>query len=114
YEFDKKEALAKAEQEKKDFINEEEKSKQKIFLGLTIFGLGLVVVVALYIFRSLQLNKKKNRIISLQKEMVERQKHIVEEKQKEILDSIHYAKRIQTALLPSAKYIERNLSVRKK
>ena len=31
------------------------------------------------------------------------------EKQKENLDSIRYAKRIQTALLPSEKYIERNL-----
>lgn len=31
----------------------------------------------------------------------------VEEKQKEILDSIHYAKRIQTALLTSEKYIEK-------
>ena len=32
-----------------------------------------------------------------------------EEKQKEVLDSIHYAKRIQTALLTNEKYIERNL-----
>jgi PAS domain S-box-containing protein len=35
---------------------------------------------------------------------------IIKEKQKEILDSIHYAKRIQTALLTSEKYIERNLN----
>ena len=35
---------------------------------------------------------------------------MIEEKQKEILDSIHYAKRIQTALLTSEKYIERNLN----
>ena len=32
------------------------------------------------------------------------------EKQKEILDSINYAKRIQMALLPNEKYIERNLN----
>ena len=32
-----------------------------------------------------------------------------EEKQKEIMDNIRYAKRIQTAILPSQKYIERNL-----
>ena len=30
--------------------------------------------------------------------------------QKEILDSIHYAKRIQTALIPSDKYIEKSLN----
>jgi hypothetical protein len=34
----------------------------------------------------------------------------VEEKQKEILDSIHYAKRIQKALIPSDKYIDKNLN----
>jgi hypothetical protein len=34
---------------------------------------------------------------------------LIEEKQKEILDSIHYARRIQTALLTSNCYIARNL-----
>lgn len=34
---------------------------------------------------------------------------IISEKQKEILDSIHYAKRIQLSLLPTEKYIERQL-----
>ncbi len=37
-------------------------------------------------------------------------KQDVDEKQKEILDSIHYAKRIQTALITSEKYIEKNLN----
>jgi len=38
------------------------------------------------------------------------QKTIIEEKQKEIPDSIHLAKRIQTTLITSEKYIERNLN----
>jgi hypothetical protein len=37
------------------------------------------------------------------------QKRMIEEKQKEILDSIHYAKRIQKSLLPNEKYITRIL-----
>ena len=40
---------------------------------------------------------------------LEHQKYIVEEKQKEILDSIHYAKRIQTALITSERYISKTL-----
>ena len=32
----------------------------------------------------------------------------VEEKQKDMLDSIHYAKRIQSSLITSEKYIEKN------
>jgi hypothetical protein len=35
------------------------------------------------------------------------QKILIEEKQKNIIDSINYAKRIQTALMPTIKYIER-------
>jgi hypothetical protein len=38
------------------------------------------------------------------------QKLLVEEKPKEILDSIRYAKRIQTSLLSNEKYIHRSLN----
>ena len=49
-------------------------------------------------------------INQLKEKETQQQKHIIEEKQKEILDSIYYAKRIQTALITSEKYIERNLN----
>jgi hypothetical protein len=48
--------------------------------------------------------KVKERTLELQE-----QKELVEEKNKDILDSIRYAKRIQDSLLPSEKYLERNL-----
>jgi hypothetical protein len=38
------------------------------------------------------------------------QKKLIEEKQKEILDSIRYARRIQRSLLPTEKYISRAIS----
>jgi hypothetical protein len=109
YEFDKKEQETKAEQEKKDLIAEKEKQKQKMFLWFTVCGLGVVVVIAGLIFRSLRLNKKKNKIISEQKEIVEKQKMLVEEKQKEITDSIKYASRIQKALITNERYITKKL-----
>ncbi|MES2286376.1 MAG: two-component regulator propeller domain-containing protein [Bacteroidota bacterium] len=50
------------------------------------------------------------RVISEElREIAENQKQIVEKKQKEIVDSITYAKRIQTALLTSDEYIKSNL-----
>jgi serine phosphatase RsbU (regulator of sigma subunit) len=55
---------------------------------------GLILIV----FRSYTQKRKANFIISKQKE-------IVEHKNKEILDSINYAKYIQNALLPSEKAI---------
>jgi spermidine synthase len=56
----------------------------------------LVLVFAFFIYRSLKVTRH--------------QKHIIEEKQKEILDSIYYAKRIQTSLLPTQKYLEKHLN----
>jgi serine phosphatase RsbU (regulator of sigma subunit) len=41
---------------------------------------------------------------------VVKQKDIIEEKQKEVLESIHYAKRIQTTILAHDEYLTKNLS----
>ena len=68
-----------------------------------IIGFTLMLVVAGVSFRAYRNTQKANEIISGQKDLVE-------EKQKEILDSIHYAKRIQKSLLPTGKYIYKNLN----
>jgi len=51
----------------------------------------------------------KNKEITKQKEEVEKQKEIVEEAHKEITDSIQYAKRIQSAILPPLKIVKEYL-----
>lgn len=107
YEFEKKEMLAKAEQEKKDEINLEKDKRQQILIFAVCGILILVLGFAINIYRNFLQKQKAN--ISLQEK-----NQIIEEKQKEILDSIKYAKRIQTALLPKEKYIERVLNEREK
>lgn len=102
YEFEKKEAIAKVEQDKKDAIAHAEARKQQVVMILISFVLLLVGIVAVIIFRSLKTTRK-------QKALIEEQKNLVEEKQREILDSIHYAKRIQTALITNENYIQKNL-----
>ena len=102
YEFDKKEAGERAEQDKQAAVDAAEKKKQAIILYSVIGGLMVVLVFAGFVFRSLRITRR-------QKQLIEQQKHLVEEKQKEILDSIHYARRIQTALLPTEKYIDKTL-----
>ena len=62
-----------------------------------------MLILAIVIFRSFLQNKKKNKLIK-------EQKHLVEEKQREIIDSIRYAQRIQKAFMPSEKYLEKNLN----
>ena len=91
-----KEALNKIEQEKK----EEEINHQRFVRNGFIGGFAVIAAFSILLIRSLRENKKQRKIIQLQKEEVE-------EKQKEVMDSIRYARRIQRALLPSQKYIER-------
>jgi len=107
YEFEKKEAASKAEQDKKDAVTSAEGRKQKAVLGLVCFVLILVFGFALFIFRSLKLTRKQKLVIEIKNKETEYQKNVIEEKNKDILDSIHYAKRIQTSLLPTEKYIAR-------
>jgi serine phosphatase RsbU (regulator of sigma subunit) len=102
YEFEQKQAGEKAEQDKKDAIAEQESKKQLIIRNAFIGGFALMLTLAFFIFRGYRQKQKANEIIS-------EQKTVVEEKQKEILDSIHYAQRIQKALLASDSLLGKHL-----
>ncbi|NCG30697.1 MAG: tetratricopeptide repeat protein [Bacteroidetes bacterium] len=65
-------------------------------------GIGLLLVLGGVGFRSFQNKKKDNAIILAQKAEVE-------EAHKEITDSIHYAKRIQAAVLPPDAMVKKHL-----
>jgi len=100
YEFEKKEAVIKEQRKKEKAVTEEKNHKQQIIIVSAIIGLILVLIFAVFIFRSL----KTARL----------QKLIIERKQKDILDSIHYAKRIQRSFLPTEKYILKSINKLKK
>src|SRR5581483_3933608 len=110
YYFDKKETVKKAEKEKKDVIRSENLKKQKLNRDCFIAGFCLVFLLAIFMFRSYREKHKANIIITSKTLEAEKQKDLIEEKQKEILDSIHYAKRIQNALLPTEAGMEKNLN----
>jgi serine phosphatase RsbU (regulator of sigma subunit) len=109
YEFEKSEMEAKSIQEKKDAINNEEKQQQRIILYSVSIGLFLVLLLVLFVFRGLKQKQKDNAIITQQKIEVENAKHIVEEKHKEITDSINYAERIQKTFLASNDLLNQHL-----
>lgn len=102
YEFSAKENEAKLEQEKKDAITAEEHKKNNLIIFSFTLILVLLGALAFYIYKSYKAKQRANN------ELVQ-QKNIIEEKQHEILSSIHYAKRIQSALLTSENYIQKNL-----
>ncbi|MFN3916577.1 MAG: two-component regulator propeller domain-containing protein [Flavobacteriales bacterium] len=83
----------------------------------------LFVIVIFYTFyqwrtatlrkRQIELEKtvrKRTAEVVAEKKEVERQKHLLEEKNQEITDSINYAKRIQEAILPSRYSLAENLN----
>lgn len=101
YEFEKKEASIKAEQEKERAVAEEKSREQKIIIMLVISGLLLVTVFAGLLFRSLKITRNQKDIIEAHKKLIENSKREVEEKNKDITDSINYAQKIQEAILPA-------------
>lgn len=107
YEFEKKEASSNIEQEKKEAIAKQENDKQKALRNLFIIAFGFMLLLALFIARNYQQKRKVNRVISAQKKEVEEQKWIVEKNQKQIIDSINYAKRIQSSMLPNQQILKK-------
>ena len=103
------------EQESKIKVQLATLEKQKLILYFVLFALLLVSFLGYYIYRGYKIKKEanirleeKNRTISLQKDEIEEQRDLaaaqrdqIAYQKKHITDSIMYAKRIQTALLPS-------------
>ncbi len=65
---------------------------------------ALFLFLGVMLLRTLHLKNKSRKIILEQKSEVELQKKMVDEKNKEIIDSINYAKKLQDAILPEDSY----------
>jgi serine phosphatase RsbU (regulator of sigma subunit) len=72
-------------------------------------GLVLVALFGIFMFNRFKVTQKQNHLIQEQKAELQKQKDLVEEHQKETLDSIHYAKRIQSALIANADFISQHI-----
>ncbi len=99
FNFEKERAVSQAK-------NDEELARQQLMLNFAIGGGVLLLIVAVVSIRAYRNKKRTGEIIAQQKQEVENQKVLVEAKQKEIIDSINYAQRIQSAILPSGNEIE--------
>jgi serine phosphatase RsbU (regulator of sigma subunit)/Tfp pilus assembly protein PilF len=98
YDFAKRQELQRKDAENKQAISYAEIQSQKKLTTGAVIALVILSGLIIIVFRSYNQKRKANDIISKQKELVEH-------KNKEILDSINYAKYIQNALLPSEKVI---------
>ena len=112
-----------SEQDSKIKVQLEAIEKQKLILYFVLFALLLVSFLGYYIYRGYEIKKEanirleeKNRTISMQKDEIEQQRDLaaaqrdqIAYQKKHITDSILYAKRIQTALIPSLELFSDNL-----
>ncbi len=90
-ELQRQEEMLKEKHEKEQAIAEEKNQKQQIIIWFALGGLLIVAVFSVLLFNRFRLTRKQNSIIELQK-------RTVEEKNKDITDSINYAKKIQEAI----------------
>lgn len=88
----------------KETINEQQKQLFISILFVIIIAIGGIIT-----FRSYRQKKKANLILEEQRSRIEHQKREIENQHEEIMDSIAYAKRIQTAILPPTKLVKKYL-----
>lgn len=138
YDFDKKESELKAQQEKKDALASAESRKQKIIIWFVISGLIVVIVFSVFLLRLFIQKKKANAILAQQKLEIEekneelnqqneeiaaqrdeieaqrdtvvKQKEHIEEIHLEVSQSIDYATRLQTSILPDTEILKNEIS----
>ncbi|PLX20724.1 MAG: hypothetical protein C0597_03950 [Marinilabiliales bacterium] len=91
------------------------KNKKLVLWGVSFVFL-LIFIFSILVFRQFRAKKKANSLLQEQNEKINRQKIEIEaqrdlahQQKKDITDSIEYAKRIQSALLPPQNFIKRNL-----
>ena len=71
----------------------------------------MFIIFLIIVLNRLKFIKQQNQTIQKQKLEVESKNITIEEKQKEILDSIRYAKRIQSAHLPNVQQIKKMMKI---
>lgn len=109
YDFDKQQKLQEAEQQKKDAIQKERLKQQEMITYFFIVGFLLMLVLAFFIYKSYRTKQKTNILLEEKNKTLQKQKDQIAEQNKNITDSIKYAQRIQSALLPPNEFFTEKL-----
>ncbi|MFL5764319.1 MAG: tetratricopeptide repeat protein [Bacteroidia bacterium] len=110
YEVEKKEAELKTKEVEAAAIQAEEKKRKTLIIDAVVLVLVLTLLFSFFLFRRFKFTNAQKTTIENQKLQVDRAYDQLHEKNKEILDSINYARRIQRSQLPTESYIEKQLN----
>ncbi|MFN3917780.1 MAG: tetratricopeptide repeat protein [Flavobacteriales bacterium] len=100
YEFDKKRSLDSLQQELVKAEFQQKIKSQKSIIWTVILGLVVALFLMVFAARGYRIYKKTSGELA-------KQKLLLEYRNKEILDSINYAKRIQEAILPPDEQVKK-------
>lgn len=84
---------------KQEYQEKEASANRNVYLA--IGGVVVLLIIALLLFRAYRLRKRAQGL-------AEQQKELVEERNKNMVDSIQYAQQLQSAILPSPQLFEKN------
>jgi serine phosphatase RsbU (regulator of sigma subunit) len=95
--------------QKKDIETKDLQAKRKniLLLGVVIIAF-LIIGFSFVLYRQFAEKKKANLLLAEQNDEIKKQRDQIFQQKKEMTDSIHYASRIQRAVLPSTKLLEEN------
>ena len=100
-------ASEKTIQEAQIKIQEAQIKQQKMVLYVFIFGFLIILGFSILLYRQYSAKKKANILLEEQNIEIKLQRDQIYQQNKEITDSIQYAQRIQTAILPPSDYIKK-------
>lgn len=111
------EAIYKTEKQGKEIellnaenkLQKENAENRKKLLWLSLGALVLAIFAAIAFYRNFVRKKKDNILLQEKNIEIRKQKDLIAEKNKEIVDSITYAKRLQEAILPPVEQIQKHL-----
>jgi serine phosphatase RsbU (regulator of sigma subunit) len=106
YEFEQTQKKIEEETKAKEILAQAELDKERMQRNYLLAGFLVISVLLAFAIKNYKAKQKANDILHQQKQEIEEQKKIVEEKNNEINDSINYAKRIQTATIPKANELD--------
>ena len=115
YETDRKERELElqrsqlAEKEAEAMALEAENKRQRIFIISVVFGLLVVAVFSILLYRQFRQKKRANILLAEQNLEISQQRDQIMTQKQEITDSITYASRIQKAILPPDVILDKNL-----
>jgi serine phosphatase RsbU (regulator of sigma subunit)/Flp pilus assembly protein TadD len=95
---------------KEKSLQDERLKRDRLIIGFSLSGLILLLILAGVIFRGFRLKKKAHADLEIKNTEIIKQKSIIEQKSKDITDSIQYAKRLQNAILPDEQAIKEGIT----